>query len=94
MKAKVSDLQLLAMCNMLQNGRGFAVVQKPDYNGGHYHSIEPLGYECKNFEYVAWEGTPAKYVKERPTFTTHVEPFHSPVYELEYSAEELVQCYI
>ena len=46
MKAKVSDLQLLAMCNMLQNGRGFAVIQKPYYAGGHYHAIEALDYEC------------------------------------------------
>ena len=86
--------RLFAMCNMMFNGRGFCVVQKPDYNGGHYHEIEPYNYETKNFEYISWCGTPKEYAEQQPTFTIHVEPFHGKPYDGEYTATEMVEIYL
>ena len=85
------DKKLLAMCNMLFKGRGFCVVQKPDYRGGCYHEIEPYDYECGNFEYIDWNGTPMEYVQQKPSFTTHIEPFHEQPKDFEYSAVEMIE---
>jgi hypothetical protein len=85
------DKKLFAMCNMLFKGRGFCVVQKPDYRGGHYNEIEPYDYETKDFEYYSWYGTPMEYVQQKPSFTTHIEPLHEQPRDYEYSAVEMIE---
>ena len=66
----------MALANMVANGRAFCVVQKPDWNGGHYCTVEPWDYDTKDFEYFRWYGTPLEYAEQKPTFDWHVEPFH------------------
>ena len=85
------NVRLYALANMLFKGRGFCIVQKHDGRGGWYHEIEPLGYKCYDFEYVEWEGTPMRFAKEEPTFTTHVEPFHGEPLTFSYTATEMVE---
>ena len=85
------DKKLFAMCNMLFKGKGFCVVQKPDWNGGHYHDIEPYDYERRDFEYISWYGTPMEYVQQKPSFTTHIEPFHEKPKDFEYTAFEMIE---
>ena len=85
------NTSLLAMCNMLFGGKSFSVVRKPDWNGGHYHEIEPYDYECKDFEYISWCGTPMEFAQQMPTFTNHVEPFHEKPTDYVETAENIVK---
>ena len=89
----MSKEQLAVLCkaNLLNKGRGFCVVRKPTYSGGWYNEFEPLSYETKDFEYVEWKGTPMQFAKEMPTFTTHIEPFHSKPMDYTYTALEMLE---
>ena len=74
------------MANMVNNGRAFMVVQKPDWNGGHYFDVELPDYQLGDFEYELWYGTPKQFAEQLPSFTVHVEPFHEEPYEEEYTS--------
>ena len=85
------DMKLFALCNMLYNGRAFCVVRKPDWNGGWYHDIEHSRYRCKQYEYIEWSGTPIEFARQRPSFTTHLEPFHEKPVDYTYTAQYMVE---
>ena len=78
------QLEVLALANIFldrmdpaSHGKGkFCIVQKPDYEGGHYIQVERSSYEFKDFEYPLWEGTPWQYAQELPSFENHYEPLH------------------
>jgi len=91
MNNNTMDMQVYALANMVYNGKGFCVVQKHDGNGGYFHEIEPLNYETRDFEYIEWSGTPMQFAKDCPSFTTHIEPFHSKPMDFPYTALEMLQ---
>ena len=84
-------LQLLALANMLFGGHKFCVVQKPDWNGGHYFALESLDYENKDFEYTAWCGSSLEFATQNPSFEAHREPFHEEPVDYPVTALELLQ---
>lgn len=69
-----------------------AIIQSPDWNGGHNQSLhfssdenedwyEGLGDFC----YVEWVGRPIDLIKEEPCLNSHKEPLHEETYDLEWS---------
>jgi hypothetical protein len=77
MKQKNFSLSVYAKANMVNNGKAFAIVQTPDYNGGHYFRIEKdLKSDLGDFEYYAWIGTPQQFAEQCPVFLAHAEPLH------------------
>lgn len=85
------ERKMFFYCNMLYKGKGFCVVRKPDYMGGHYHDVEAYSYEPKDFETIEWCGTPMEYVAEKPTFVTHIEPIHGEPKDYPHDALEFVE---
>lgn len=83
--------ELRALANMVNYGKGFLVVQTPDYEGGHQFEIALPGYVLKAFEYVAWEGTPKEFFNQE--FVAHVEPYHDEPYDFVVSHEGLLKKY-
>lgn len=82
--------EVLAKANMLNDGRGFKVIQMPDWRGGHHFRIRNTDYELGDYEYVAWEGSPSKFAEEQPVFTEHAEPLHEKPFDYDVSALELI----
>ena len=71
--------------------RRVAILQTPDYNGGHtqeliFSTTEDFDWVVlKPFEYIIWEGTPIDLIKEMPTLDAHFEPFHAVPYNREWN---------
>lgn len=69
---------------MINNGiKSVAIIQSPDWNGGHdmglYFDPDPEKdwYEdLGEFSYVEWRGHPIDLLKDMPTLDSHREPFH------------------
>lgn len=68
-----------------------AIIQTPDWNGGHNQSLffsndenvdwyEGLG----DFEYVEWVGRPIELLTQEPWLNSHKEPFHEEPYDNEW----------
>lgn len=85
----------MAMANMVANGRKFAVVQKPDWCGGHFVTPANINDYClQDFEYILWEGTPSEFAEQMPTFSEHYEPLHGKPEDTEVGAKELLKWYL
>lgn len=83
--------QVLALANMINEGKKFMVVQVPDWNGGYYFMAEPADYQLQDFEYIEWEGTPAEAATALPSFEAHVEPLHEDSYDYEMSMIDVLK---
>lgn len=83
--------QVLALANMVNEGKKFMVVQVPDWNGGHFFKAESIDYELQDFEYIQWEGTPAEAATTVLSFEAHVEPLHEDPYDYEMSMIDVLK---
>lgn len=78
---------------LLDNGvRSCAIIQTPDYNGGHNQCLlfssdeNEDWYEGLNdFCYVEWVGRPIDLLKDDPWLDSHKEPLHEDPYDSEWS---------
>ena len=82
----------LKVQNLINNGiKSCAIIQTPDWNGGHDQSLcfskdetEDWYDGLGDFEYVEWIGRPIDLLKDEPWLNYHKEPFHEEPYDGEY----------
>lgn len=93
MRVKNSSGLFLMVQKLIDDGvKSCAIIQSPDYRGGHDQELqfsrdenedwyEGLGDFC----YVEWVGRPIDLLKEDPWLNCHKEPFHEESYDSEWS---------
>lgn len=87
-----SGLFLLVQKLINDGVKSCAIIQSPDYSGGHnqglsfsteennWHWYEDL----PDFTYVEWTGRPIDLLKDDPWLSSHKEPLHEEPYDNEW----------
>ena len=86
-----SNLFLLVQ-NMINEGiKSVAIIQSPDYCGGHNQELqlspnkdEDWYNDLPDFTYVEWEGSPIDLLIDDPWLNKHKEPLHEEPYDSEW----------
>lgn len=82
---------ILALANMINDGKAFIIVQVPDWNGGHYFRAEKSDYQLGDFEYQEWCGTPQEACTTNHKFIAHREPLHEDAEDYEMSMRQILE---
>ncbi len=80
---KTTKQQQIVKKLMAKGIKSCAIIQTPDYSGGHRQRLNFSKDENEdwydglgNFSYIEWEGTPQDLLMKEPRLNNHFEPFH------------------